>query len=135
MGAQMAQEAKERELTLTLETEGARLEEGKAMKLTITAGNPLPYETAVGFALSLPQYVAADGETQWTAVLAPASMDEETGEMCTVTTPALLNGKGIRLDNADASGVYLRHFKPYAEIDFPAWFTSEPPLNVAEEER
>lgn len=60
--------------------------------------------------------------------------DEETGEMCTVTTPALLNGSGIRLDNADASGVVLLRFKPYADIDFPAWFTSEPPLNVVEEE-
>ena len=80
IGAQIVQEAKERELTLQLETDGKRLEEGAAMQLTITAGNPLPYETEVSFVLSLPEHVTADGETQWSAVLAPAAVDEETGE-------------------------------------------------------
>ena len=80
VGAQIVQEAKERELTLQLETDSERLEEGAAMQLTITAGNPLPYETAVSFVLSLPEHVTADGETQWSAVLAPAVVDEEAGE-------------------------------------------------------
>jgi len=81
VGAQLAQQAGQSELTLELETDGGRLEEGTTMQLTITAGNPLPYETEVSFALEMPEHVAADGETQWTAVLAPASMDEETGEI------------------------------------------------------
>ena len=81
MGAQLAKETRERELTLALETDGERLEEGAAMLLTITAGNPLPYETDVSFALTLPGHVTADGETAWTQTLASAVMDEETGEM------------------------------------------------------
>lgn len=58
--------------------------------------------------------------------------DSETGEMCTVTSPSLLNGRGARLE--DENAMKILHFKPYAEIDFPAWFTSEPALNVVEEE-
>ena len=78
-GAKMAMQ--ERELTLSMVTDGERLEEGGSLLLTVTAGNPLPYETKVGFALTLPQHVTADGETAWEAVLAPAALDEETGEM------------------------------------------------------
>lgn len=68
------------ELTLSLETDDARLEEEAAMLLTIRAGNPLPYEAAVSFSLALPQHVTADGETMWEAVLPAAQTDAETGE-------------------------------------------------------
>ena len=80
LGVQLMQQAKERELTLALDTDGERLEEGQTLQLMITAGNPLPYETQVSFALSLPEKVTAGAETQWTATLAPAAVDEETGE-------------------------------------------------------
>lgn len=79
MGAQAAKEAAERELTLELKLDGERLEEGKTLQLTIAAGNPLPYETAVGFDLALPEQVLADGETTWSQTLAPAAIDGETG--------------------------------------------------------
>jgi hypothetical protein len=61
--------------------------------------------------------------------------DGETGEMCSVTSAALLNGRGIAIGEDSESTVahYLR-FKPYRAVDFPAWFTSEPPLNVNKEE-
>ncbi|MBQ7885917.1 MAG: hypothetical protein IJ313_03385 [Clostridia bacterium] len=75
-GVQQAQS----ELTLTLKTDSARLEEGKTVLLTVTAGNPLPSETAVSFALTLPEHVTADGETAWEAVLPAAMTDAETGE-------------------------------------------------------
>lgn len=75
VGAQQAQS----ELTLDISTDNVRLEEGKRVLLTITAGNPLEQETAVSFALSLPEWVAADGETAWEAVLPAASVDGETG--------------------------------------------------------
>ena len=79
-GAQMAQSMQESELTLTLETDQAQLEEGKTATLTVTAGNPLPHETAVRFTLDLPEYVTADGETTWEALLPAAAVDEATGE-------------------------------------------------------
>lgn len=72
------------ELTLSLETDGQRLEEGRRMLLTVTAGNPLPHDTVVSFSLALPQHVTADGETAWEAVLAAAGTDAQTG----VVTPS-----------------------------------------------
>ncbi|MBQ8620105.1 MAG: hypothetical protein IJ418_21725 [Clostridia bacterium] len=81
MGAQQAQMAVQSDLTLRMETESARLEEGKTVLLEITAGNPLPQDTAVSFALALPGHVTANGETAWEAVLPAAGMDAETGEM------------------------------------------------------
>ena len=81
------QAVKENELTLDLKASDDRLEEGKTIQLEITAGNPLPYETAVRFALALPQYVTADGQTQWEAVLPAAAADDQTGEVIpSVTT-------------------------------------------------
>ena len=74
-GVQMASS----ELTLSMETDGARLEEGRSMLLTITAGNPLPHDAAVSFSLALPQYVTADGETEWEAVLPAAQTEAKTG--------------------------------------------------------
>lgn len=79
-GAQLARNAMEQELTLSIQTD-ARIEEGKAAQLTIEAGNPLPYEAAVRFALKLPDGVKANGETAWDAVLPAAVFNEETGEL------------------------------------------------------
>lgn len=81
MGAQQAQMAAQSDLTLRIETESARLEEGKTVLLEITAGNPLPAPTAVSFTLALPEHVVANGETAWEAVLPAAVIDGETGEM------------------------------------------------------
>jgi len=96
-GAQLAKDAAQRELTLSLETLSARIEEGKSTTLTIRAGNPLPYETKVSFALRLPEHIAADGDTAWEAVLPAAVMDGETGEMTpseTVITRELMLPEG-----------------------------------------
>ena len=79
VGAKMAQHAQENELTLTLDADSARLEEGGAVTLTITAGNPLAHDAAVSFALTLPQHVQADGELTWNAVLPAAQADVQTG--------------------------------------------------------
>ncbi|MBQ7824746.1 MAG: hypothetical protein IJ337_00125 [Clostridia bacterium] len=79
-GAQLARHAMEQELTLSIHTD-ARIEEGKTARLTIEAGNPLPYEAAVRFALKLPQGVQAGGETAWDAVLPAAVFNEETGAL------------------------------------------------------
>ena len=81
VGAKMAQHAQENELTLTLDADSARLEEGGAVTLTITAGNPLAHDAAVSFALTLPQHVQADGELTWNAVLPAAQADVQTGEL------------------------------------------------------
>lgn len=78
-GLMQGAQAAESELTLSLETGDARLEEGKTIQLTVTAGNPLPYEAAVSFSLALPEHVTADGETTWETVLPPAGTDDETG--------------------------------------------------------
>lgn len=80
-GVQTANLAMDRELTLSMAVDGERLEEGKSLQLTITAGNPLPHEASVSFSLVLPQHVTAGGETMWNAVLPAAGMDEETGEL------------------------------------------------------
>ena len=68
------------ELTLTLEAAGGRIEEGKTMTVTIAAGNPMPREAAVSFALIAPERIAAAPDTAWEAVLPAASVDPETGE-------------------------------------------------------
>lgn len=84
-GAAWAEE--NQELTLTLETDDARIEAGKPVRLTVTAGNPLPYETAVTLTLSLPDRLAASAETTWEAVLPAAQTDAQTGALTpSVTT-------------------------------------------------
>lgn len=52
--------------------------------------------------------------------------DAETGKPFTVTSPALLNGKGAKL--ADGGEAYNFRFQAYARADFPNWFYSEPSL-------
>lgn len=91
-GAQAAQQITDSELTLSLNADSERLEEGKTAGLTLTAGNPFVHETQVSFALTLPEHVTADAETSWTAVLPAATIDEVTGEVIpseTVITRAL----------------------------------------------
>lgn len=50
--------------------------------------------------------------------------DKETGKMCTVTSPALLNGLGGTLDEDDEP--YIFRFQAYERASFPGWFYSEP---------
>lgn len=86
-GAGLAANSLGEELTLSLATDSARVEEGKTVVLTVTAGNPLAREVSVGVALELPERLRASEETAWEATLAPAQLDEETGELTpSVTT-------------------------------------------------
>ena len=78
-GVQLA--AMNQELTLDMQLSSGRLEEGKRVALTITAGNPLPYDAQVDFAVKLPKRLKADGETTWSAVLPSASVDAKTGNL------------------------------------------------------
>ena len=54
--------------------------------------------------------------------------DAETGRMCTVTSPELLNGQGHALSRAGGQNPtpYNGFFKAYNESTFPGWFYSEP---------
>lgn len=86
-GAALAADSLGEELTLSLATDSARVEEGKTVVLTVTAGNPLPREVGVGVTLELPERLRASEETAWEATLAPAQLNEETGELTpSVTT-------------------------------------------------
>lgn len=85
-GAALAFESLDRELTLALETESARVEEGKSVRLTVTAGNPLPKAVNVKIALTLPERVKASAATTWETTLPAAQMDEETGELAPSVT-------------------------------------------------
>lgn len=67
------------ELTLGLDAQSERIEEGKTMRLTITAGNPHPQEARVSFALALPERLAAAPDASWDAVLPAAQIDPQTG--------------------------------------------------------
>lgn len=53
-------------------------------------------------------------------------VDSETGKMCTVTSPALLNGQGGKLPDGDEP--FNFRFQAYERVAFPAWFYSEPTL-------
>ncbi|MBQ7887289.1 MAG: hypothetical protein IJ313_10400, partial [Clostridia bacterium] len=80
-GAQLAKNAAEQELTLSVRTDNERIEEGGTAMLEVTAGNPLPYETSVRFTLALPERIGMEGDMVWDAVLPAAQLNEETGEM------------------------------------------------------
>lgn len=71
----------QQELTLTLTPEAVRIEEGKSIKVTVSAGNPLDREAAVSFALMLPDRLAAAPDAAWDAVIPAAKADPETGEI------------------------------------------------------
>ena len=51
-------------------------------------------------------------------------MDKETGKMCAITSPALLDGKGKKL--ADGARPYNFRVIAFPRANFPGWFTSEP---------
>ena len=54
--------------------------------------------------------------------------DAETGKMCTITSPELLDGNGHAVDRSSGQTVvpYNGFFKAYNESSFPGWFYSEP---------
>lgn len=54
-------------------------------------------------------------------------MDKETGKMCNVTSPALLDGNGKKVTNDEAEPYNFR-FQAYARVNIPQWFYSEPTL-------
>ncbi len=55
-------------------------------------------------------------------------IDPETGKMCVVTSPALLNGNGyVRSETANDEPYNLK-FKAYERASIPSWFYSEPTL-------
>ncbi|MGN0772647.1 MAG: hypothetical protein ACI4MP_02515 [Candidatus Ventricola sp.] len=86
-GATLAADSLGEELTLSLETDSARVEEGKTVVLTVTAGNPLAREVNVGITLELPERLRASEGTAWEATLPAAQLDGETGELApSVTT-------------------------------------------------
>lgn len=54
------------------------------------------------------------------------AIDKETGKMCTVTSAALLDGQGKKLEDGDDP--YNFRFQAYGRASFPNWFYSEPTL-------
>ena len=80
-GVTAALSAMGEELTVDLAAQDGRIETGKTLSLTITAGNPRPQETEVSFVLSLPERLAAAPDTVWTAVLPAAQADPQTGAL------------------------------------------------------
>jgi len=80
-GVSAAAAAMDEELTLSILPESARIESGKTIRLTVTAGNPRPQAERVTFSLQLPLWLKASPDTQWEAVLPPAQLDEKSGEV------------------------------------------------------
>lgn len=78
-GAAIAHDGMTEELTLELSADSARIEAGRALRLTVNAGNPRPQETKVAFDLKLPGRLKTAQDTTWEATLPPAQMDEESG--------------------------------------------------------
>lgn len=106
-GARLAEDSLGDELTLALTADSARVEEGKSVLLQVTAGNPMARAVNVGITLTLPERLAASAETQWQAVLPPAQLDGETGELTpSVTTftreVTLLPGGGSEQVNIES---------------------------------
>ena len=54
--------------------------------------------------------------------------DAETGKMCAITSPELLDGSGHAVSRSNGQTVvpYNGFFKVYNESSFPGWFYSEP---------
>ena len=80
-GMQQAAAGMEQELTLAVSVQDARIEEGKSVTLTVTAGNPRPADTPVTIELLLPERLSASPDVRWQAVLPAAKADPETGEL------------------------------------------------------
>ena len=57
--------------------------------------------------------------------------DKETGEMCAVTSPTLLDHQGYQISPTDPNGPYVTRYNPYHAGEFPGWFYSEPALVTA----
>lgn len=53
-------------------------------------------------------------------------IDKETGKMCTVTSPALLNGNGYVRSETANDEIYNFRFQAHERASFPSWFYSEP---------
>lgn len=68
------------ELTLSLNAADARIEEGHTLLLSVTAGNPYPDATDVTLTLDLPGRLSCAQPMTWTAQLAAATLDPQTGE-------------------------------------------------------
>ncbi len=69
------------DLSLTLTAEDTRIEEGRTLLLTITAGNPYPAAADVTLTLELPERLSCAQPLTWQAQLAPAQADPETGAL------------------------------------------------------
>ena len=83
-GARQTEWAMDGDLTLTLfagDEDGARIEEGQHLTLTLTAGNPRPVDTPVTIELHLPQRLGMATDAAWQAVLPAAKADPETGAL------------------------------------------------------
>jgi len=80
--------APDTDLTLTLEADDTRLEEGGTLTLTLTAGNPYPQAVDVAFSLALPERLSCIQETTWQTTLEGAKTDPATGEL-TPSTAAI----------------------------------------------
>lgn len=119
----VSQSVEKDELTLTLEPSAMRIEEGKTIQLTVTAGNPLPREAAVSFALHMPQRLASAPDAAWDAVLPAAKTDPETGEtvpsVVTFTREiALLPGGGSEAAQLDVEmNMGTRFYRAQAEVE------------------
>lgn len=68
------------ELTLSLSAADARIEEGHTLLLTVTAGNPYPETRDVTLTLDLPGRLSCAQPLTWTAHLAAATLDPQSGE-------------------------------------------------------
>ena len=63
-GMQQAAAGMEQELTLAVSVQDARIEEGKSVTLTVTAGNPRPADTPVTIELLLPERLSASPDVR-----------------------------------------------------------------------
>ena len=71
----------DQDLSLTLSAKDVRLEEGQAMQLTLTAGNPYPQPADVTFTLDLPGRLSCTQPLTWQAQLEAAKTDPATGKL------------------------------------------------------
>lgn len=105
-GTVMAYAAMSEELTLELGAEGGRIEPGKTLRLTVTAGNPRPQAADVVFSLKLPERLKMPQDTVWEAQLPAARVNEETGELepsVTTFTKELTLAPGGKSEQTDIS--------------------------------
>lgn len=85
-GVKLASAIRSEDLTLALETAGARIEEGQKLTLTLTAGNPREEAVPVTIDLKLPERLAASMETTWQALLPAAEVRADGSVTPSVTT-------------------------------------------------